>query len=110
MNSLAIRQNDYGYDLTFTVQKSDGTLFDLTGVTSVRFKAVNADNFRTKVNQTALIVSPPTNGQVKYTVQDGDFDEEGNFKGGLTLIYAGSKSITTRDFFITVLKTLVPNS
>jgi len=66
-------QNDYGYDLEGIIVDSDGVAVDLTGCT---LKLIIYEEGTTvpKVEKTAEVVAPATEGKWKYTVQLGDFN------------------------------------
>jgi len=98
---MEITQDNYGYDITFTVKKSNGTPEDLSGIQGVRFQVVDNDTYRNVVDG-ACAITDPTNGVCKYTVQQNDFARAGNFKGSLQIQYTPSKNVNTKSFFITV--------
>jgi len=98
---MEVTQNNYGYDITFTVKKADGTPEDLTGVAGIKFQVVDVDNYRNIVNGDCVI-SDPENGECKYTVQAGDFAKAGNYNGSLQIQYTPSKKVNTKVFFLTV--------
>ena len=103
---MEITQNNYGYDIAFTVKKTDGTIEDLTGITSVYFQVVDPDTFRNLVNGECTIIDAP-NGRCNYTVQQNDFSKAGNFLGSLQLRNA-TKRVNTKNFYITVNTELGP--
>jgi len=103
---MEITQNNYGYDIAFTVRKTDGTIEDLSGITSVYFQVVDPDTYRNIVNGTCVIVDA-VNGRCNYTVQQGDFSKAGNYLGSLQLRSA-TKRVNTKTFYITVNTELGP--
>lgn len=99
-----ITAKDFGYDLVFTVRDNDGNIVDLTGVTSVKLKVNYLGSDRHLFTADADAQVPLTEGKVKYTVQQNDFANAGNFIGVLTLVYDDDKEITSAHFNITVNK------
>jgi len=106
---MDITQDNYGYDISFTVTKNDGTAEDLTGVNAVLFQVADADTHRNIVNG-ACVVSDAPNGICKYNVQQNDFAKAGNFLGSLQIQYSVNKRVNTKQFFITVVKKLGPTA
>ena len=102
---MEIREDDYGYNINFTVKQSDGTAFDLTGYT-VNFQVVESNSRRNIVDGACVLVTE-ADGTCKYTVVSGDFPKGGNYIGGLELTISG-KVFTTKDIFINVKKSLNP--
>ena len=105
---MEITQNNYGYDITFTVKKNDGTPENLSGIEGVKFQVVDAETFRNIVDGICAITGP-TVGQCKYTVLQNDFAKAGNFIGSLLIQYTPSKKLNTKQFFITVNRQMAPN-
>ena len=101
---MELRQGDYGYIITMTVKNSSGVVEDLTGITGVTFEVATIDDLRNIISS-AAVVSSAEDGEVQYTVQDGDFDIVGNYVGVLKVAYTG-KILTTKDFNITVKRKL----
>jgi len=100
---MEITQDNYGYDITFTVKKSNGTPEDLSGINGVQFQVVDVDTYRNIIDG-ACTITNPAQGECKYTVQQSDFAKAGNFKGSLQIQYTPSKKVNTKSFFITVNK------
>jgi hypothetical protein len=106
---MELTQENYGYDIEFTVKRSDGTIENLTGVNAILFQVADADNHRNIVNG-ACVITNPTGGLCKYTVLQGDFAKAGNFKGSLQIQYSINKRVNTKAFFITINKKLGPTA
>lgn len=98
---MEITQNDYGYDVLFTVKDADEQAVPLTDAEEIRFNVVEIDTFRNVLNGLCE-VTEAGEGTCKYTVGSGDFKKAGNFQGALLIKFTGGKRITTRKFFITV--------
>ena len=106
---MEITQENYGYDITFTVKQSDGTAEDLTGVNAIKFQVADADTHRNILDGDCVVTDAP-NGKCTYTVEQGDFAKAGNFKGSLQIQYSVNKRVNTKSFFITVNKKLGPTA
>jgi len=65
--------NDFGDDIPLQALDEDGTVFDLTNYT-VKWRVAEPDATTYKLLGTCSAVTL-AEGKVKYTVQDGDFDE-----------------------------------
>lgn len=105
---MEVTQDNYGYDITFTVKKSTGEVENLTGIEGVKFQVVDADTFRSILNGDCEIIDG-LNGRCSYTVQSGDFAKAGNFRGSLQIQYTPSKRVNTKSFFITVNRRMGQN-
>lgn len=103
---MEIRVDDYGFAITFTVKKADGTVQDLTGYTSAKLQVATIGTYRNVLNADAVI-SDASNGEVTYTVQADDFNTVGNYIGCIKLEKDGI-ILTTRDFNINVVQKLNP--
>jgi hypothetical protein len=102
---MEVRVGDYGYNINFTVKDTDGTVVNLTGIEAIYFRVREVDSDRNILNGTCSVVVAAS-GTCKYTVQNNDFDKEGNYTGGLVLKYSSVKKVTTKDFAITVKRSL----
>jgi len=106
---MEVTQNNYGYDISFTVKKSDNTPEDLNGIQGVKFQVADVDTYRNIIDADCVITDA-SNGICTYTVQQGDFAKAGNFKASLQIQYTPSKRLNTKSFFVTVNKQMAPNS
>ena len=106
MKSIQITKKDFGFDIVCTIKDKQGQIVDLTTVTQARLKVVAIDTFRNVLDKEATVVNPPTNGIVKYSVQQNDFKETGNFQCSISLKYGSSKEISSEPFFISVDRSL----
>ena len=88
MADLKIRAGDYGFDIQFTVQKSDGSVYSLVNYT-IKLKVwLEGASKRLMVDGTCTPVDAAA-GTCKYTVASGDFSVPGEYKGELELTKAG---------------------
>ena len=98
-NSLNnFNQNEYGYDINFTIVDESNIAADLTSYTTIALQAKSISGTSLKVNGTCSIVNA-TLGTCKYTVVATDFDEIGLYKSELDLITATSKEIIKLGMF-----------
>ena len=87
-----IKQNDRLPALEITITKTDNTPLDLTNATA---KFIMTDTSgKVKVNATANIKDPPTNGVVEYEWAAGDTDTPGDYRAEIEITYAGGQKIT----------------
>ena len=87
-SGLLVRQGNYGFSWQFTVQNSDGTAKNLTGIT------VNIEVYTAEVSPTIVFSHPctitnATAGICTYTVQLTDFPNVGHFYADLLLAETG---------------------
>ena len=109
MQSISVKQGDKGFDIVMTLTNEDGTAFDLTNVTQVRFKMVAADSYRSVANQSAFIDGNPTLGKIRYTVAGDEIKTPGNYLATVSLVYDPARVISAKEFFIVVEKSLGVN-
>lgn len=83
-------QNEYGFDINFTIYEDDGSILDLTNSISIYFQVKSISGISYKVNGVCTIVDALT-GKCKYTIQAVDFDEIGLYKAELDIIFPASK-------------------
>lgn len=76
-------EDDQGFDLNFTVQNADETVFNLTGATVV-FKMALPGSAVSKISEECTLVVPAS-GTCKYTVQTGDLDTPGIYNAELQI-------------------------
>ena len=103
-DSLRITENDFGYDVVFTLKDSSGTVIDLSLATEATFKAVDIDTKRNFLNAPATISPTPTDGRIIYTVKANDFVRNGNFQAVITINFGTLQTITTKPIFLEVTK------
>jgi hypothetical protein len=90
---LEITQNDVNNDLTFTLEQSDGTPFDLTGASAL-FKCQKANAEDIKFTGSMNITDAP-NGKLKYHFVAGNFDEPGDYYAEIEITITVTSQVTT---------------
>jgi hypothetical protein len=69
---ITVIQSDYGYSLAFTLQDSQGNVFNLTNVTSLLFRTQRVGN--SDINSSGTMnVDAPLLGTCYYVVAQSDF-------------------------------------
>ena len=100
---IQITQNDKGFNLNFTVKKSNGDPFVLTGM-AIELQVAEKVTFVAKFAGTCVITDG-VNGTCSYTVIAGNFDEINNYYGILQFTKDGVVE-STRRIAIEVIKEL----
>lgn len=103
MTNINLVQNDYGYDLNFTLQDNDGNALDITGGT-LAINVQKENSTAVKFTGSMSIISGPA-GTCKYTVVDGNFAEAGRYDAEVQLTL-GSQIVTFTGIKIIVAKEL----
>jgi len=67
-------KDDFGDDIPLQALDDDGKAFDLSTYTSIKWRVAEPDATTYKILGTCVPVTA-SEGKVKYTVADGDFDE-----------------------------------
>jgi len=102
VTKLELVQNDYGYDLEFKLEDAEGNPVSLLGATAIKLFIAEPDADVAKVVDDCT----PTDeegGLCKYTVKDGDFDEQDKiYEVEIEVTYA-TKVITAKGTKITIL-------
>jgi len=88
MADLTIPKGDYGFLLAFTVQKDDGTAYDLTDYT-IKLKVWTMGTPANLIVDAICTPNVPADGTCYYIIQSGDFDTVGNYLLELELTKAG---------------------
>jgi len=90
---LTVYENDYGYDLQFTIKDVKGDPFNLTGA-SVKFKMALPNSTTLKVDGACTLVVAGS-GTCAYTTETGDFDTSGCYKAELEITYTSPAKVYT---------------
>jgi hypothetical protein len=90
-----VTQNDYGYELPFTLQDGNGNAVSLSGVSTLVFTVQDSQD----PNATALFagdmtVDSATDGTCHYTVAAGNFSNPGTLLATITATWPASEVLT----------------
>jgi hypothetical protein len=104
---LQITQNDYGYQLPFTLQDGTGNAVNLTGAT-LSFKLQSAqDPDRALVSLGgSMSIDSGATGTCHFTPASGDFPNPGKFLASITATWSSTEVLTWSGIPITVLPAL----
>jgi len=93
MSLNGIVSEDYGQTLVLTITDKDtGNAVDVSGYTTSK-KIVLIDPSRNKAEKNAAFVTDGSDGQIEYTLADGDIDEPGRW--GIRAKVASANAILT---------------
>ena len=99
-------QDDEQFNMTFTIKKKDGTAFDLTGNSNVKFSMWLPGSTTPKIDEQNMTVDPdPTTGKVTYNFQSGDLDTPGKYLAEMKVTFGSGKvqtAPTVGDLYIMV--------
>jgi hypothetical protein len=90
-----IVQNDYGYEIPFTLQDGNGNAVNLTG--AVLTLSVQSAQDPSGTNLTlggSMSIDSAPAGTCHYTVAVGDFPNPGSFLTTVTAVWSGSETLT----------------
>lgn len=103
MSKLTVAMGNFGYRLSFTVQDSSGTAYDITAYT-VTLKVWKQGVPGTLVLTEACTPLVAADGTCYYDVQTGDFDTGGRYSAELELTIGATNVESTETFTITVVE------
>lgn len=92
--TLVIYKGDVNFARDFLLKKADGTAYDLTGHTA-KFKMVSTYGGTAKIDASATIVSPATDGRVRYTFIGTDTNTVDRYHGEIETTETSSGKILT---------------
>jgi len=87
MTEIYVKQGDLLPIVEATLKFEDETVMDLTGA-SVNFHMVDQEG-TVKVDASATIKDPPTDGKVQYAWVSGDTDTPGRYRGEFEVTSGG---------------------
>lgn len=92
---MKVNKGDYGFDIIITITDENGNVQNLSGLdlTSTKFKVWKPGDTTNKIDATVQFYTDGTDGKLRYTVQQGDFDTEGVYLAEIKLVWA-NKVIT----------------
>ena len=98
---VILPQGDKNYDIIFPLKDANKVALDLSDATSAIFIVQKVGTAIIKFSN-AMTIPDPTNGEVVYTVQDGDFDEAGEYYAEIRVTY-GTGEIATEETYQNIL-------
>ena len=102
-----IVQNDWGYQIPFTLEDGNGSPVNLTGA-SLAMKVQNSQD-PTSTDLTlggSIALDSPTLGTCHYTVANGDFPTAGTFLVQVTATWASTEVLTWSGLILIVIPSL----
>lgn len=92
-----IRVGDYGIPITATVVDSSGSAVDISSATAqtIIIKRPTAAT----INTSTSFVTDGTDGQVTYTLADGDVSEVGTYEYQIQIVLPAGQNTTIRGLF-----------
>jgi hypothetical protein len=82
---LIVKVNNYGYVLTFTIENADGSIRDLTGLTTTLYVWTTEQVPTLLFSGNCVVDVTPTTGKTRYTVVSGNFPTIGTFNAEIEL-------------------------
>jgi hypothetical protein len=104
---IQVVQNDYGYQLPFTLEDGNGNVVNLTGAT-LSFKVQSAqDPSKTLLTLVgSMSIDSGVAGTCHYTAGNGDFPNPGKFLGSITATWTSTEVLTWSGIPLVVLPAL----
>ena len=94
MQILVIFKGDVNFARDFLLKKPDNTAYDLTGHTA-NFKMTTVYGGTAKINAAATIVSPATEGRIRYTFIGTDTDTTDRYHAEVETTETSSGKVLT---------------
>jgi hypothetical protein len=89
-----VGQNDYGYQLPFTLQDGNGNAVDISTASLVINVQDSQDASQTVLFSGAMTVDSGPSGTCHYTVASGNFPNPGTFLAQITATWSSSEVLT----------------
>jgi len=104
---IQVVQNDYGYEMPFTLEDGNGNAVDLTG-SSLTLKLQSAqDPSQTLITLGGtMAIDSPTAGTCHFTPASTDFAATGKFVASITATWSSSETLTWSGIQIVVIPAL----
>jgi hypothetical protein len=107
VSNLTLKQNDFGYDLEFSLTDADDKPVDLTDATEIKVFIAERNATVAKVVGVCAPVGDEKEGICKYTVKNGDFDEAPKeYEVEVEVAYDTTKNVTAFGVLINIEKEL----
>jgi len=90
-----VGQNDYGYQLPFTLEDGNGNAVNLTGISSLVLTVQDSqDPTGTALFSGSMTVDSAVDGTCHYTVASGNFPNPGTFLAQIVATWSGTEVLT----------------
>jgi len=89
-----IHVGDYGTNFIVTIYDQDGVVFNVSSATSLAIRFLSPSGIST--DKTATPLTDGIDGKIIYAVEDGLFDEAGEWKYQAKIVFAGGNWTTNR--------------
>jgi hypothetical protein len=104
---IQIVQNDYGYQLPFTLEDGNGNAVNLSGASLTLSVQSAQDPTQTLLTLTGgMSIDSASAGTCHYTAAAGDFPNPGTFLASITAVWSGTESLTWSGIQIIVIPAL----
>lgn len=104
--TIYVVQNDYGYQIQLNLFNADGSVFNLTGESSLTFQGQFAQTSGNKFSNAASVSGSPSAGVITYTVEATDFTQVGTYRCALVVAFA--TSVVTFNDIIVIVQPVLP--
>ena len=94
-------KGDEKYDLVFHLKDFNGNPININGASGIKFKVQKKGESVLKFEGDMTVVDGPE-GEVKYTVESGNFDEVGKYYAEIETTFEDGQKITFDDILIKV--------
>lgn len=99
--NIDITKGDTGYDLFFVLQNYEGNALSLNTVSNIYFKVQKSGEEALKFSGEMEVIDG-SNGEVKYTVEQSNFDEVGRYYAEIEVNFDNGQIITFDDILVKV--------
>ncbi|HLY40472.1 MAG TPA: BppU family phage baseplate upper protein [Terracidiphilus sp.] len=89
-----VTQNDYGYELPFTLEDGNGNAVNLSGATLVLNVQDSQDGEQELIFSGGMTIDSASAGTCHYTVAQGNFPNPGTFLAQITATWPSSEVLT----------------
>jgi hypothetical protein len=104
---LQVVQNDYGYQLPFTLQDGNGNVVNLTGATlSFKLQSTQDPDQALVTLNGSISIDSGVSGTCHFTPASGDFPNPGKFLASITATWSSTEALTWSGIPITVIPAL----
>lgn len=97
-----VGQNDYGYELPFTLEDGNGNAVDITSAALVMNVQDSQDPNQVILFSGAMAVDNGLDGTCHYTVAQGNFPNPGTFLAQIVATWSGNEVLTWSGVMIIV--------